>query len=691
MSKHDRAYMREYMQKYRAAGRDKGASNNHVQLPFMAIDGEGGTDPVSGYHAYFLLRAGNSSLLPRKGAVRLTTRDCLEFLCSLPSKAILVGYFFDYDVTKILEDLPLEKLDRLMHRDKRMWPRSEDMEGMENKDIRPRVMPVTFGGYEIDYLPRKEFKVRREGSRQWTVINDVGSFFQCRFVEAIEKWEVSTPEIREAIGAGKDLRNDFSISALEEIAEYNGLEIECLQELMEKFRKACVASTYVPAKWQGPGLLAEAMYSKNGVPRTKDVPLLNNPVYADLMDFARNSFYGGRPELTGVGPVDCVVEQWDINSAYPAAMLSVPCLTHGTWEKKTYGLPASELNDNLRLVYGSFAPKPSTVRLPSLYGLPIRTSEGTITYPASGKGWYWGFEVLSSIHQNFIVDEAWEYSKECDCVPLSFVAGIYEQRLAAGKDSAGIPIKLGLNSLYGKTVQSIGKPKYANPIWGSFLTSWCRTQIQHFIHASPLCGTWCGSDVLMIATDSVCTTTIRTDIVESKELGGWSREIHSNGMFLVQPGLYFGSSGKPTKTRGVPRSVIEEKEAEFRSAFERLVSGKDLSLGDVRVPQRMFVGIKSAVHRRNMKLLGQWVEFVDEDGREGKVIKFDWSSKRAAFPVLNPTTGRSWLQTFPQDGDVNVESLPYSKNIGGLVLRDSLRAMYVEQPDWSSQIEPVNR
>jgi hypothetical protein len=692
-------YMRDYMRAYRAEGRDPSRSSaSAVSGSFVGVDGEGG-NLENGYHAYFLLRAGESYVVPREGNKRLTSRECLGFLADLPPDNIYVAYFFDYDVTKILEDVAWSKLDELTNRGKR------------KRDFRGKPYAVAWGGFEFDYLPRKEFKVRRwlpDGSRtRWVVINDVGSFFQCRFVEALDKWNIGTLKQRESIGVGKDKRANFTIDDLEEIDPYNQLEIVLLQELMGKFRDACQEVGIIPSKWQGPGQLAEAAFRKFGVKRSRDVPLFdpNDDTYTSLLNFARSAFYGGRPELSCVGPVERPLYQWDINSAYPRAMLDLPCVEHGTWENiradhdklSAHGvLRGLRKGKDYALLYGSFTAPPSLPgrKRPLWFGLPVRDDQGSIRYPASGRGWYWSFEVEASIHQDFSVEEAWIYTSTCDCQPLGFVKDLYEERLRLGKDGAGMVLKLALNSLYGKTVQSVGFPKYSNPIWGSFITAHCRTTIQQFIHSSPKCAAGeCGVDILMIATDSCVTWSVRDDIEPSDKLGGWSVEEHPEGMFLIQPGLYFGTSTKQKdkpKTRGVPRSAIETMEQDFRNAFNKMANSQCFEDGDVIVPQRMFVGIRYALHRRNAKLLGQWIEFSDpETGVTGKVIRFDWTTKRARFPVHQPLPGiRTYISTYPQEGSADICTVPYSKDIGGM-LKAALEEIRMEAtPDWGQELGP---
>jgi hypothetical protein len=669
--------MREYM-------RNRRSSNGKRRLPFRGVDGEGGGERGNrhhGYHAYFLLSAGDRELLPESGNVRISTGRALDFLSSLDPNYIYVGYFFDYDVTKILEDLPFEKLKRLMDRSSRT-----------RKDGRG-VFPVSYGPYDVDYLPRKEFKVRKAGG-PWVVINDVGPFFQVRFIKALEQWGIGSDEEREIIAAGKDMRGNFDLADIKTIAKYNATEIKLLEELMEKFRDACDSVGLEPSKWQGPGQLAKALMQKNGVPRSKDVPLLQDAEYTDLMEFGRNAYYGGRPELMAIGPVTRPVWQWDINSAYPAAMIDVPCLMHGGWEKEEYvgGMDAKKIDADYALIYGTFTRKDVPGPGYTLWnGLPYRKTDGTICYPGNGTGWYWNFEIAASIHQDFRAKEAWVYRRQCECRPLEWIEGVYNQRLALGKDGPGIVLKLAINSVYGISVQSIGKPEYANPVWGSFITAHCRTKIQGFIHSSPLCRVGqCGKDILMVATDSLATWSRREDLEESKTLGGWSVEHHPKGMFLIQPGLYFGSSGKAAKTRGVPLAVITEKESEFRSAFDRMVTSRQLEDGDVSVPQRMFVGIRLAIQRRNTKLLGQWIGFGEEDGQpdKGKTIRFDWTTKRMAYPVLEPNATRSYVETFPIVGSVDEVTTPYSKDIGGLRARELERIQMEALPDYEPIVEP---
>lgn len=645
--------------------------------PFCGVDGEGGTT-VTGSHDYFLLRAGEFRLSRTDGP--LSSADCLEFLSGLPPRRIYVAYFFDYDTTKICQDLGWGKLWRLIHREERAPRKDSRMSACFPVDVHG-------GLYQIDYLPRKYFKVRkrlREADESqlvhahyghWVEISDVGTFFQCSFMETITRWDIGTPEGREAIGKGKAHRSEFDARDLADIDKYNDLECRYLAELMEKFRATCRRSGYVPRKWQGPGQVAEAMMKARGIPKSAKVSMLTDPANERLLSFAARSFYGGRPEITLLGPVGGPVWQADINSAYPYALTHVPCLEHGEWTHETQSARIPKWPD-MGLVYGHFTRKSGTKA--RLFGLPVRRDNGSIYYPGEAKGWYWSFEICASVHQMFAPEEVFHYRKRCDCIPFGFVPDLYAMRLRLGKDALGLYLKLALNSLYGKTAQSIGNPVYANPIWASFITAYTRAQVQGLIHKMPSHKRGeCGRDVAMVATDAIFTTApppVRSD----KTLGGWSVEEHPNGLLIIQPGLYFRGNGEKPKTRGVPKSAVAEREQEFIDAWERMCETGDENKGVVDIPVHVFIGLRQALHRRKLDLAGTWIEYREDGTIHGKRVGYEWRTKRA---VLKPPVFRGPAETFPYPGTPDTETVPYSREIGAW--RTALRLDFEDQPDWA--------
>src|SRR5215469_13276167 len=141
---------------------------------FRGIDGEGGTVPdpellFGTRHQYLSLRCGPELLALGRP---LYWRDCFEFLLSQPQPYINVAYFFDYDVTMIIRTMPEARAYRLLNRHLRY-----------NKE--GGIMPLDIEEFQCDYLPHKEFKLRRKGDRGWMIINDTGQFFQGTFLSSL--------------------------------------------------------------------------------------------------------------------------------------------------------------------------------------------------------------------------------------------------------------------------------------------------------------------------------------------------------------------------------------------------------------------------------------------------------------------------------------------------------------------------
>lgn len=626
---------------------------NRQRQPFCGVDGEGGNipDPDALWgtiHSYLLLRAGEFKL---ENSAGLQFEACADFLCQLPDDRIYIAYFFDYDVTMMLKSLPQDRVQRIFDRHLRV------------KD--GRILPVNYGPYQFDYLPHKEFKVRRDKG-PWTVVSDVGQFFQSSFLKTLERWNIGTEEQREMIRVGKAQRADFT-GVTDEIRAYNALEILLLQQLMSEFRSVCIDTGYVPRKWQGPGYLASAMLDYHKIPRRKNIPLMRNDEFRRL---ANDAYYGGRFETTACGPIQGPVYQYDINSAYPSILRELPCLTHGSWRR------IRDLPDTGKLWFGQVYYNHSSRRL--LYNLPIRTKEGNIFYPKEGNGVYWSTEIEAAQNAGTYISFAtgWEYENNCECRWFDFIDAYYAKRVALGKSNKGMVLKLAGNSIYGKLAQSIGYAPYANPVWAGLITAGCRAEIINGYNLNP-------DRTYMIATDGIFTGN-KLDLPISKKLGEWEETIHDDGIFIVQPGIYYVSNGD-VKTRGVERGRINQKREDFESAWKRFLDSHGEN-HTVTVDVDNFITARQALARRRWSIAGHW----EHDTRE---ISFDWSTKRQRSTAFHD--GRA-IRTIPHLGNRSLFTVPYDRLIGGEARvsewqrwRDPglIEAQRMEeQPDW---IEPL--
>lgn len=595
----------------------------HGDYEFRGVDGEGGNVPDPGAlfgirHQYLSLRAGPDLL---ETGAPLTWADCLGFLADLPKRYIYVAYFFDYDVTMIIRTFPEERARRLLNRHLRMTSTGN-------------CLPLDIGEFQVDYLQHKEFRVRRKGARHWTVISDVGQFFQSSFLSTIEKWQIGTAEERAMIARGKSMRAEFA-EHNEEIAAYNALECLHLEQLMTDFRAVCQETGYVPKKWQGPGNLASAMLSYHKVPRRDEIPILKNEHFYQL---ALEGYYGGRFETTVTGPVPGPVHQYDINGAYVAALRTLPCLIHGTW-KQVKEMPSEGIWFG-RITFDH----PEAFYLCSF---PVRDSKGNICFPRKGQGVYWGVEISAACKWNdasVAFQGGWVYQGNCDCNWFSFVDDYYKLRLSLGKTTKGYVLKLAGNSIYGKLAQSIGYAPWANPVWAGIITAQCRAQIIEACGQHP-------DDIYMIATDGIFSGK-QLDLPVSRELGEWEYTEHPDGIFIVQPGIYF--SGAEAKSRGIERGRIHDMEPQFLAAFEQYKNSHGVDY-TVEVPVVNFVTARQAIARNKWDLAGSWEV-------TNRYLSFAWANKRNPGIARNTEQG---MRTLPKRGDPSVASIGYARRIGG--------------------------
>jgi hypothetical protein len=615
-------------------------------VPFAGVDGEGGD--IDGTHEYLLLRAGRHLLETGKP---LTPYECFAFLADLPKDRIYVSFAFDYDVTMMIRRLPPSRVAALFERKKRAI--RDPKTGKETGQY----YPVSVGGglFQIDYMPHKEFKVRRKGGK-WTTISDTFTFFQSSFVRALRKWFDDSPQYSDhidRIAVGKEMRHDFG-EVTEDEREYNALECVMLELLMERFRDLCTQLDIFPRKWQGPGNLVTAVFRREGLPSKFDIR-----VPLDVWKAANAAYYGGRFEASTYGLIQGPVYQYDINSAYASHYRDLPCLQHGRWE------PITSLPDDNSIFF-------ATVRFhhrneATWYTVPVRSEKGTLLFPRTGAGTYWCHE-LNVLRQyaDIEVESGFRYIRRCDCRNFDWVYALYDERDRVGKDSGrGKVLKTVLATIYGKLAQSKGHPIFANPIWSGLIVSHCRAKL--VTAALQMEG---GRDVLMLATDGLFCTT-RRNLTVGSDLGEWTLEEHES-LFIIQSGLYLMPDVSP-KTRGVPQSKIMQYDSTFRELWDEWLETFDLSaVPFVNIPLRVFVSARLAHARRKTWMAGKWRE-------EHKKVRFDWRTKRARPRVVG-----SSVVTLPVDGHPELRSLAPTWQIGGEL--EPERLLIEDQPDWGDTL-----
>jgi hypothetical protein len=633
----------------------------------MGVDGEGWGVNEHGQQHYMMLQAGPYELYTGKP---LTTRQCLEFICSLPDTHILAGYGFGYDTTMILRDLAPERVARLFTDKPRGAGRS----------------PYTYvGDFGIEYIPKNYLRVCRTETYRTHDVNGVtylkrrvvpgttrtiwetAGFFQKSFLGAAQDFDVGR-EHWELIKRNKKDRSNFAKIKVAEIRKYNAIECDLLAQLMDKFRAICLESDLRPRTWNGSGKLAAALHTTHHTLKAVEIAsLVPHPV----LQMATTAYYGGRFEVTRPGEIIGPIYEYDLGSAYPAAMRDLPCLLHGRWRKANAAWLAHAKPDALYVANVRFRHD----GLP-LCGLPIRQKSGRLFWPEEGQGTYWSCEIQSAQRLGATVwfDHGWRYvrGKGCKCRSFDWIEPLFQRRRALGKDMRGLPLKYGLNSVYGKLAQRLGAKPWANFIWAGLVTARVRAQLNDAAAQAP-------RDILMIATDALFSKTpLQLDL--GNGLGQWEAKQH-NRMFVVQPGLYWGAA-KP-KTRGVPldESFLEKHapaiEAEWRNWCDKThaTPGYVYDMPQVQVPITLFVGLKLAHARGKPETAGVWHE---REAGTHKKFKFDWTGKRSRGLTWE---GRYSLNTLPHRGHPDLISLPHKGDESLMAALDLENAQLEDQPD----------
>lgn len=515
------------------SGKSGKSGKRHTSMQkglFLAWDGEGAT--IGERHEYILLKNNRESIRDEQG---LDTLRCFAFMVEQSQKVdkrtIHLWFGMSYDVNMVLRDVPRHLIALL-------W---------QGKS-------VDFHQYNLSYRHRKQFTIRLWNPQQkWRVKDgtykrhylhtvtmwDSYGFFQSSFMDAIETWlsdSTDRAEIEE-IKKLKTQRHAFSPSEMERIEHYCGLEVDYLRQLGEVLHRYLIEAGICITRWDGAGAVAAGIYKQHSIKKhMEETPVVEQAKYA---------YAGGRIELVQYGTYRKDVYTYDLNSAYPAAMVNLPSLRDGRWRRTTTFEPGTF---SLWRVHFR-APHSDVDTLleqgPWLYPLFYRNQHGNVRFPRETKGWYWEPEVAMAHryypeHTTIIEGYVLEHDHS---TPFHFVHDLYKKRQSWKKQGikAQLVLKLGINSLYGKMIQQKGgystadgkigmKPPYHQIEWGGYITSATRAKLFGAAMQKP-------HAVIFLATDGICTTE-PLDLDIGDDLGQWSLTMHK-GVVCVQSGVYF--------------------------------------------------------------------------------------------------------------------------------------------------------
>jgi len=575
----------------------------------------------------------------------LAGSDCFRLIIEVATRYpnhIHLAFAFNYDVVMMMKSLPVDHVIRLQDK---------------GYDF--------YGPYRLEYRPGKWFSITDRNTGVCARINDIFSFFGCSAIQAATEY-IPDSEYLRIVQYGKSKRDSFEYAQLHLVRTYMHVELKLYIQLATRLRTLLAELGVHPAGWYGPGAVSSAVMRKQGIKSVLD-RALPDPV----INASQHAYFGGRFEQFKTGQYHGKVYSYDVRSAYPDAMRTMPNLQAGFWNYVEFGTDGGSLPGVERLRdFALYHVRYSAMDLAdyiSPHPFPRRTRNGAIGFPTSVDNWYWGVEVRAALRSSpgtVQVVEGWEFlENDPTDRPFRFMAELYDRRQQwkdeiiyhdDGTSTKGNPVqlaaKLVLNSIYGKLAQRVGwnEDTMEPPTWhqleyAGYTTAYCRAKIWAVVSQAP-------SEIIAIETDgiySICPLSVPDD---RRMLGDWEMGT-VDGITYVQSGVYWtldktlkdGSqrSWSKGKTRGFNR-----KHLSFSQVKEQLNT-----LGSIQVQTVRFAGLSYAKRKvdistdsgqtsstRDHGLMSQWLTM-------SHVLEWGGSGKRKHIPENCSTCSN--LSTMP--------------------------------------------
>lgn len=384
--------------------------------------------------------------------------------------------------------------------------------------------------YKIQYFDRKKLTI----SKGHHSVNcyDIAQYYENKPLLDAYSENIKKP-LDPAYLAMKKKRSEFSkyyySRHKNEVRKYCIQDCILTKELAENWISVFYqVFGFYPQNWISSGYLAEKVLINNGI----NIPLFNETPYG-VQELARSSFYGGRFELIQRGYIGyCCL--YDINSAYPFALTTLPDITNGKW------ISPKKINQKAKL--GFFFISADIENTVKIAPFPFIKKNRTICYPCGKFKTYVTLDELKMVEGDprikYTVLESWQFipNKNCSYPFKKFIEDQYNRRLELKKNNNSLErtIKIILNSIYGKTAQRTNRMigNLFNPVIASYITGFARSQLYRFMKENNL-----ENDVVAFATDSIAMRR-KLSIPTSEKLGEMKLDKAGNDVIFLSNGFY---------------------------------------------------------------------------------------------------------------------------------------------------------
>lgn len=388
----------------------------------------------------------------------------------------------------------------------------------------------TVGKYTIHYIDKKKLTIRK--GKHSVNCYDVRQYYDGKSLLQAYQESIKKP-LDESYLEMKSKRDVFGVRYYsrkkKQMRKYCIYDCVLTRELSEYWISVFYqVFRFYPDNWISAGYLAEKVLINNSL----NVPKFNEIDY-QIQEIARNSFYGGRFELIQRGCIgECYL--YDINSAYPYALTTLFDITNGKW------FNSKKINPKSRIGFFSIiADIDDSVKIAPF---PFRKNNGTICYPCGKFQTFVTLDELRLIQEDpkikIIILDSWQFSpnKNCKKPFKKFLEEQYQKRLKLKQENNPLqhPIKIILNSIYGKTAQRTNNVigNLFNPVIAAYITGFARAELYRFTKRYNL-----ENYLVAYATDSVACQK-RIPNLDSKELGKMKLDKFGMDVIFLSNGFY---------------------------------------------------------------------------------------------------------------------------------------------------------
>ena len=418
-------------------------AGKHRKRRFVGIACRGGN--VDGKHVLvemIAVREGGAIVARASDEEGLSLSKCLAVLFSTSKRDVCFGFGTSYDATKIFSGVgdgagELEKF-FIFHPESRVIER-------DGKTITP-LFRHRGHGYGFDSSGYTVARGRTEKRWKQTVrVWNIEAMTRRSFDVSLKNW---------GINKNGDSLKDRAL-AIAHLAKAVTTEIRDW-------------GVDLGGRYRGPGSIAGTILRSSGVASCNgSVPELEEPIM--------KAYFGGRSGVREIGPVRGHLREYDLTSAYAAAMRDLPCLACGEWSEEDASLPLTNKTALVRFTVTSRGERPTWAPLPCRV-------DGDVVYGVGFEGVAWWPEV----HEALIgwpglieITSKCVYETSCDHRPFAFIDEWFARRFALKEACLTGPeelVKQTLAAVYGKVAQRFPSDLQSY-IWAGLTTSMVRARL----------------------------------------------------------------------------------------------------------------------------------------------------------------------------------------------------------------------